>query len=44
MRIMKMYRIVTLFAAVLVSMLFIWSMGHEHVGFQEEHAIEDASQ
>ena len=37
---MKMYRVVGLFVAVVVAVLFIWAVGHERVGAQEAQAIE----
>jgi hypothetical protein len=40
---MKTYRIVTLLAAGLIAVLVIWAVGHEHVGAQEEQAIEAAA-
>lgn len=38
--IMKMSRVVILFAAVLITVFFTWVLGREQVGAQEEQAIE----
>ena len=40
---MKPYRVVTLLAALLIAGFFTWAVGHEHVGAQEEQAIEAAA-
>jgi hypothetical protein len=40
---MKVYRLVSLFAAVLAAVLLIWALGHEHIGAQEEQSIEAAA-
>ena len=40
---MKLNRIVTLLAALLISGLCTWALAHEHVGAQEEQAIESAA-
>ena len=38
--VMKAYRLVALLAALLIAGLFTWAVAHEHVGAQEEQAIE----
>lgn len=40
---MKMSRVVILFAVVLIAVCFTWALGHEHIGAQEEQAIEAAA-
>jgi hypothetical protein len=37
---MKMYRVVSLFVAVVAAGVFIWAVGHERVGAQEAQSIE----
>jgi hypothetical protein len=37
---MKLYRIVTLIAALLISGFCTWALAHEHVGAQQVQAIE----
>jgi hypothetical protein len=41
---MRMYRVVTFLAALIVAGLFIWALGHEQVGAKEEQAIKAATQ
>lgn len=40
---MRMNRVVLFCAALLVAGLFIWAIGHEHVGAQEEQVIEEGA-
>ena len=40
---MKMYRVVTFLAAVMLAVFFSWAVGHEHIGSQEAQAIEAAA-
>ena len=40
---MKTYRVVTFLAAALLAVFFSWALGHEHIGSQEEQAIEAAA-
>ena len=39
---MKMYRVVTLIAAVLITAIFSWAFGQERVGKTEEHSIQSS--
>jgi hypothetical protein len=39
---MKAYRLVTLFAAVLITVLVVWALGHEDIGAKETQSIEAA--
>jgi hypothetical protein len=40
---MKPNRVITFFAAVLVAGLFTWAFAHEHIGPQEQPAIQAAA-
>jgi hypothetical protein len=40
---MKMYRLLTLFAAVLITVIFTWTIERQHVGATEEHLIQAAA-
>ena len=40
---MRIYRVVTFLAALLIAGFFTWAVAHEHVGAQEERAIEAAA-
>ena len=40
---MRIYRVVFFCAALLIAGFFTWAVAHEHVGAQEEQAIEAAA-